>query len=287
MTWSIAGKTVLVTGANSGIGLAAAKALAGSDADVTITARNPERGASAIAEIEEATGRTVSMALLDLADRTSVEQCAEEVASRHASLDVLINNAGGIFGSRRETVDGWEMTLATNHLGPFLLTHRLTPLLASSPEARIVNVASSGHGYAKHGFDFDDPHFTNGYRMMRAYGQSKLANIHHAAELDRRFAGEGIHAYSMHPGLVSTSIGQGGDAWMADVLWRLTRRRQITPDEGADTIVWLATAPEPDPPGGYFELREEARSSRHARDTEQAVRVWDWSMDTLGLEATT
>ena len=274
----------MVTGANSGIGLATATELARQGAIVTITTRSPVKGDEAVHRIKQHAGADVASVLLDLSDRTSVETCAAGLLEAMPHIDVLINNAGAILGSRRVTSDGWELTLATNHLGPFLLTQLLMPGLEASGEARVINVASSGHGYAKEGFDFDDPHAHRGYRMMRSYGQSKLANILHASELDRRYGDRGIHAFSMHPGLVSTSIGRGGDAWLADLVWRITRRRQVTPEEGADTVVWLATDPDPEPRGGYFEQRSEARSSRHARDADQARRLWEWSMAELGIE---
>lgn len=284
MDWNIEGKRVLITGGSSGLGLATATELIGRGADVTITARSTGRGLPAVAAIEAATGHACSLQILDLADSESVEGCARAITAERERLDVLINNAGAIFGRRHESADGWELTLATNHLGPFLLTHRLLPLLEDAGSARIINVASSGHGYAKEGFDFDDPHLERRYRMMAAYGQSKLANILHAGELDRRHGDQGIQAYSLHPGLVSTHIGRGGDAWLADLAWRVTRRRQITPEEGADTIVWLATEADPEPRGGYFEKRTEARSTRHARDSDQAERLWHFSMEALGLE---
>ena len=274
----------MVTGANSGIGLATATALADLGADVTITTRSEQKGAATAEVIREATGADVAAVVLDLADRASVADAAGTIAESQRGVDVLINNAGAIFGSRRETAEGWELTLATNHLGPFLFTHLLTPSLLASPDARVINVASSGHGYAKEGFDFEDPHALRRYRMMAAYGQSKLANILHASELDRRYAERGLAAFSMHPGLVSTSIGRHGDAWLADVVWRVTRRRQVSPDEAADTIVWLTTEPQPQPRGGYFQDRAEARSTRHARDGAQASRLWDWSVATLGIE---
>lgn len=276
----------MVTGANSGIGLATATALAGHGANVTITARSEPKALAALDSIEAVTGVRAEFAILDLADTESIEECALALTGSVPELSVLVNNAGAIFGSRRETGNGWELTLATNHLGPFLLTHRLLPLMRASGQARVINVASSGHGYAKDGFRFADPHATARYRMMGAYGQSKLANILHAAELDRRYADDGIHAYSMHPGLVSTSIGRGGDAWLADLAWRVTKRRQIGPDDGADTAVWLATAEDPRPYGGYFEHREEARSTRHARDDAQARELWDWSASVVGIEST-
>ncbi len=284
VSWSIEERTVIVTGGNSGIGRATAGALSGAGAHVVITARDPERGTRAAAEIAAESGGRVDAMLLDLEDRESIRGFAEQVSDRATDLAVLINNAGGIFGRRELTRDGVERTFATNHLGPFLLTHLLTPLLASCAPSRVINVASSGHGYAREGIPFDDLTWERRYSMRGAYGVSKLANILHAREFDRRHRPEGVSGYSMHPGLVRTSIGRDGDSLVASVAWRITSWRQRSPAEGADTVAWLATADDdPEPHGGYFEDRTEARSTRHARDDQQAERLWRVSEELLGL----
>ena len=286
VSWSIRDRDVIITGGNSGIGLASAIALARQGAQVTITARDEERGAAARRRIEEATGGAVDVLPLDLTDRGSIEAFATAFTSSHDDLAVLLNNAGGIFGRRATTGDGIEMTFATNHLGPFLLTYRLLPALTASAPSRVINVASSGHGYAKEGINFADIGYEAGFRMMTVYGQSKLANILHARELERRYGEAGVHGYAMHPGLVRTSIGRDGDSRLAALAWRITSWRQLTPEEGADTAVWLATAPDlPEPRGGYFEARAEARSTRWARNDDQAAKLWELSEDMLGLGA--
>ena len=156
MTWTIEGRTVLITGGNSGIGLATATALAAEGAKVTITTRDPSKGESAGSIIEEKTGASVEVAALDLADLESIHRFAAEFTAIHDDLGVLINNAGAVIGSRQTTNDGFELTFGTNHLGPFLLTNLLTDLLIASAPSRIVNVGSSGHGYATDGIVFDD-----------------------------------------------------------------------------------------------------------------------------------
>lgn len=282
--WSIAGRNAVVTGANSGIGFAVAIALVRAGAPTTLAVRDMDAGRAAADRIHAATGEDVATEHLDLTDRDSIGAFVERYTAEHDDLGVLVNNAGGIFGSRRVTAEGFEMTLATNHLGPFLLTHGLTPLLCASAPARVINVASSGHGFAADGIRFDDIEFSSKYSMRGAYGQSKLANILHAREFDARYGKLGVHAFSMHPGLVTTDIGRGGDSRIASVVWRITRWRQRTPTEGADTAVWLATSPNlPHPPGGYFEDREEGRSTRWARDDEQARRLWEYSEELLGV----
>ena len=283
MSWSIEDRTVIVTGGNSGIGFATASALAGLGARVTITSRDPSAGSDAAARIREATGSVVSVERLDLVDRASVEQFAEGYLRDHAGPHVLINNAGGIFGRRSMTDEGFERTLATNHLGPFLLTALLLPGMVEAAPARIVNVASSGHGFADEGIPFDDLTWDAGYSMRGAYGASKLANILHARALDARYGHLGVRAYAMHPGLVRTRIGRDGDSILAALTWWATAWRQRTPEQGADTAVWLATTdPAPEPHGGYFEDRSEARSTRWARSDEQADRLWEVSCELVG-----
>lgn len=284
MRWSIEDRPVIVTGGNSGIGFATATALADAGARVTITARDPAAGTEAADRIRERTGATVEMGILDLVDRESIRSFARRFSDDHDDLALLVNNAGGVFGSRVLTEDGIERTFATNHLGPFLLTSLLLPTLVRSAPARIIDVASSGHGFADQGIPFDDLGFASGYSMRRAYGVSKLANILHARELDRRYGERGVRAYAMHPGLVRTRIGRDGDSWLASLAWWVTAWRQRSPEAGADTVVWLATTdPAPEPHGGYFEDRTEARSTRWARSDEQAERLWDVSERLLGL----
>jgi len=278
MTWTIKGRPVLVTGGNSGIGRSIATALATEGAQVTITVRDADKGTEAASSIKEATGADVEFMLLDLADLASVKRFAAAYTSAHNDLAVLVNNAGGIFGRKRTTADGFEMTMGTNHLGPFLLTKLLLPLLEQSAPSRVVNVASSGHAFAKDGIMFEDLMFDDRrYDIRTAYGQSKLANILHARELNRRYAGDGVTAYAVHPGVVSTGFGQG-DAILVSLGMRLFRRRFRTPDEGAETAVFVAIDESvTDNAGGYFEDNAPTRSSRHAKDDEQALRLWEVS----------
>lgn len=282
MDWSIEGRRVLITGGNAGIGRATAIALARAGARVTITTRSEESGREAVAAIGAESGREIDRVSLDLADLASVARAAAAYVSRNHRLDVLINNAGGMFGRRDVTVNGFERTWGVNYLGPFSLTRNLLDILQASAPARIVNVGSSAHGYAKEGIRFDDPEFADQrYRMMKAYGHSKLANILHARALELRYGDVGVHAFSMHPGLVRTSIGRG-DSLLVSAAVRLAGRRMRTPSEGADTVVWLATAPSlPHPLGGYFEDRAEARSTEAARNDELANHLWSMTEEIL------
>lgn len=279
MTWTLQDRTVLITGGNSGLGKATALALTERGARVVITARDTGKGDAAARDIEMATGRMVAVMHLDLADLSSVRSFAASFFSSHDDLAVLINNAGGVFGSRRETTDGFEMTIGTNHLGPFLLTNLLTDLLVRSAPSRIINIASVAHTYAKDGIRFDDFMWEDArYRQMRVYGHSKLANILHARELNNRLSDRGVTAYSVHPGLVRTSFGAGGDSFTVGLVVKLAQRRMVTPSVGATTSVFLAT----DPgvvveAGGYFVDSMLSKSTRHAQDDDQAARLWDLS----------
>jgi NAD(P)-dependent dehydrogenase (short-subunit alcohol dehydrogenase family) len=277
MTWNIKGRTVLVTGGNSGLGLATAVGLAQAGADVTITSRDQVKGDVAAGEIGQRSGSVVEVMCLDLADLASVKSFADEFMSRHDDLGVLVNNAGGVFGSRHETVDGFEMTIGTNHIGPFVLTNLLTDLLISSAPSRIINVGSSAHGYAKEGIAFDDLNWEQRrYNQKNAYGQSKLANILHARELNRRLSPQGVTAYAVHPGVVRTGFGTGGDSAIVGVGIRIIGRWLLTPDQGAETSIWAATNPYVvEHAGGYFADSAPAKSSRHARDDDQALRLWE------------
>jgi len=279
MTWTIEDRTVLITGGNSGIGLATAIGLANAGARVVITTRNHEKGEAARAQIADQTGVSVGVGNLDLSSLDSVRQFANDFTSSHDELAVLVNNAGAVIGSRKTTSDGFELTFGANHVGPFLLTNLLTDLLIASAPARIINVGSSGHGYAIDGIVFDDLMWDDRkYKQRDVYGHSKLANILHAREANSRLSGSGVTAYAVHPGLVSTSFGKGGDSFMIGLGIRVVGRWLRSPAEGADSIVWAATDPDiVEEAGSYFADREVARSTRHARDDDQARQLWDAS----------
>lgn len=284
VSWTIQDRSVIVTGGNSGIGRATATALASAGAQVTIMCRNAARGARAAAEISNEATSEVACITVDLADRSSIEDAAATYLSRGHGPSVLINNAGAVFGKRQVNDEGFELTLATNHLGPFLLTHLLMDAIVRSAPSRVINVASSGHGWAKRGIRYDDPNLAGRYRLQEAYGQSKLANILHARALADRFGVEGVSAYSVHPGLAQTDIGRGGESRLVSAAYRIGRWRLPSPDAAADTVVWLATTPiPPEPNGGYFEQRRLARSSRWAREPTGPDRLWDMSTELLRL----
>lgn len=285
MVWQIEGKRVIVTGANSGIGRATASRLAGRGADVTITVRDEVKGAAAAEDIRTATGATVSIEILDLADLESVRSFAERFADRHDRLDVLINNAGVMSGNRRETVDGFEWTFGVNHLGPFLLTNLLTDLLVESAPSRIINVSSDVHRRANDGLDIDNLQLKRRYSATNAYANSKLANILFTVELERRLADSGVTSRALHPGVVATSFGKGpeGPRWMGTLMTVLSPILR-TPDRGAATPVFLATAPDNELASGiYWSDEKPTDPAPAAVDPDAASELWDVSADLVGL----
>jgi NAD(P)-dependent dehydrogenase (short-subunit alcohol dehydrogenase family) len=277
------GKTVVVTGGNSGIGLETAVALGLMGARVVITAG---RGAAAVEHIAERIGSagTVELAVFDLADLSSVRAGAGEILQRCPRIDVLVNNAGLILSERTETVDGYEATFAINHLGPFLLTSLLLPRLVESAPARVVNVASTAHNQARHGMPFDDLQSTNGYAAMRVYGVSKLANILNTLELARRTAGQGVTANSLHPGTVRTGYGADGDVKGFLALGiKIAGPFFLSAQKGARTSVYLASSPDVAEVSGQYFVKCRPRAPRKwAQDPEAARRLWEISETLVG-----
>ena len=278
MVWNLTDRSVIVTGATSGIGKAAALRLASTGARLTITARNQDKGRLVAAELTDLTGSEVAILPIDFTDLASVRRAAQTYLDANNDLAVLINNAGAVVGKKSATIDGYETTIATNHLGPFLFTSLLTDLLISSAPSRVINTASVAHTYAKEGILFDDLGFDDRrYKFMEVYGHSKLANILHATELNARYGDAGITAVAIHPGVVRTGLGSGTSR-VVRLANMFGGRWMRTPDDGADTIVWLATEPTLDLSEGiYFEDRTVSKSTRHARDTDQARQLWEVS----------
>lgn len=281
----MAGKTVLITGGNAGIGRETAVALASLGAQVTITSRDAERGRVAADDIRARSGRDdVAVVPLDLACLASVRECADVFAAGHDHLDVLVNNAGLLLSTRRETVDGYEMTFQVNHLGHFLLTQQLRALLAAGAPSRVVNVASVAHQTARGGLDFDDLQSSRRYRPMAVYGKSKLANVLFARELGRRWDGDGVTANALHPGVVASRFGRDGDTGaLGRLVFPLLKPFALSPAQGAQTSVYLASAPELEGvTGGYWAKSAPASSSAAARDAAAAARLWDESVALVG-----
>jgi len=282
------GKTVVITGGNSGVGKATATALAGAGARTVITARSESRGREALADIRRSSGSDqVDLVVFDLADLASVRKGAAELLSRYEQIHVLVNNAGLVLSERTETADGFEATFGINHLGPFLLTRLLLDRLVASAPARVVNVASTAHRSARHGMDFDDLQSRRGYKGMQAYGRSKLANILFTDELARRLVGTGVTANCLHPGTVATGYARDGDAtgFLAFGV-KVIKPFILTPEQGARTSVYLASSPDvTDVTGWYFVKCRPRTPSAAARDEAAAARLWSISEE-LVAEAT-
>jgi retinol dehydrogenase-12/retinol dehydrogenase-13 len=266
----LTGRTCVVTGASAGIGLATARALARLGARVVMAVRNPEKGEKARRAIMGATGRDVEMVVVDLARRESIRAFARDLAARHAKLDVLVNNAGIWADRRRRSPDGIELTWATNVLGYFLVTELLLPRLRAAGKARVVNVASRLAGE----LDLADVQFERRPWSGRgAYAQSKQADRMLTWALARRTGGTGVTANALHPGFVATEIfGKGGGlVGLGASLYSKLRAR--SPDEGADTVVWLAASPDVEGRSGLFWADRQERRCRF-RDEAGEEALW-------------
>ena len=274
------GKVCVVTGATSGIGKAAATALAGLGATVVLVGRDRGRTEAAAAEIRSESAPPPRAEIADLASMEQVRGLAERLAGLER-IDVLINNAGLVLRERRITPDGCEHVFALNHLAPFLLTNLLVPKLTASAPARVVTVASDAHSAAR--LDLSDPNLERGWDSWRSYANSKLANILFTRELARRLDGTGVTANCAHPGVVRTGFGSE-----AKPLLRLgitiARPFMLSPERGADTIVYLASSPDvADQTGGYYVKRQRREPSAVARDDAAARKLWEISEQMTGL----
>jgi NAD(P)-dependent dehydrogenase (short-subunit alcohol dehydrogenase family) len=278
------GRTVLITGGNTGLGKETAVALAREGAQVVVTSRDAHKGEAARADIRQRSGNDVTVMELDLARLASVREFASRFADTHESLDVLINNAGLMLGDRRETVDGYEMTFQVNHLGPFLLTNLLRGQLVAGDAARVVNVASAAHASARRGLDFDDLQATKRYRSYGVYARSKLANLLFTRELARRWDDTGITANALHPGFVASDLGRDGDVkGFANLAYPVLRLFALSPEQGARTQVYVASAPElAGVTGGYWAKSAPATPSAAAQDDAAATRLWEVSEALVG-----
>jgi NAD(P)-dependent dehydrogenase (short-subunit alcohol dehydrogenase family) len=279
------GKVCVVTGANSGIGLETARALARMGATVLMAARDRARGEAALEKIRRSTGSDkIELLELDLASFASVRAAAGEVLARHARLDVLVNNAGLILSKRTETKDGIEATFGINHLGHFLFTNLLLERLQKSAPARILNVSSEAHRRAP-GLDWEDLDARRGYDGFLAYARSKLANILFTLELARRLDGTRVTANALHPGVVRTRFARDGDAsGLVAIFFRLAAPFLLSPVKGARTSIYLASAPEVESVSGrYFVRCREVAPSPAARDAEAARKLWEISERLAGL----
>ena len=274
------GKVCVVTGATSGIGKAAATALARLGAQVVLVGRDRGRAEATAAQIGSVATQPPMVDVADLGAMDQVRALAERLAALER-IDVLINNAGLVLGERRGTPDGFEHVFAVNHLAPFLLTNLLLPRLTASAPARVITVTSDAHSAAR--LDLDDPNLEHGWDSWRSYANSKLANILFTRELARRLQGTGVTANCAHPGVVRTGFGREARPLLRLGV-TLARPFLLSPERGADTIVYLASSPEvADETGGYYVRRERREPSAAARDDAAARELWQISEELTGL----
>jgi NAD(P)-dependent dehydrogenase (short-subunit alcohol dehydrogenase family) len=294
----LSGRTAVVTGASGGLGLETARSLASHGATVVIAARDRAKCDAAAASIQEQVpGAEVDVVLVDLSSLGSVRAAAAEVAQRHPRVDLLVDNAGVMACPLARTADGFEMQFGTNHLGHFLFTVLLADQLVAAAPSRVVVLSSAGHRQG--GIRWDDPNYAreDEYFNWDAYGQAKTANALFALELDRRLAPRGVHAFSVHPGVIMTDLAR--HMTKDDFDWMASRApsggdfRFKSVEQGAATSVWAATAPELDAHGGaYLEDCSVAEPTEDpdapsgvrpwARDPEAAARLWALSEELVG-----
>ncbi len=276
------GKTVVITGATSGIGKIAAEKLAGMGARMVLVARDKTRGEAALARLREiAPGVNHAIHYADLSRVAEMKRVAAEIAEAEPRIDVLINNAGALFAARQITEDGLELTIATNHMAYFVLTYGLRERLRVSAPSRIVNVASDAHKGEK--LDFGDLQSAKNYRGLHVYGRSKLCNILYTRELARKLAGTGVTANSLHPGFVATRFGDQSGGMLSFAV-RAAKTFAISPEKGAETIVYLASSSEAAGSNGlYFYKCKPATPTKEAQDDDSARRLWQESEKIAGI----
>ncbi len=273
----------MITGATAGIGRAAATVLAGQGYELVLTGRNPEKVSSTVKDIRDSTGSdAVNGLVADFSDLGQVRQLAEQFQEKFPRLDILVNNAGAYFNKRQRTSYGVEKTFLVNHLASFLLTNLLLDSLYRSASARIINVSSNAHEHAK--LDLNDLNFEHFYFGFWAYGRSKLANILFTHELARRLKGTHVTANALHPGRVGTDIFKTDFSILGGPFKWIMERISLTPEQGADNTVHLATSPDVAGINGkYFVKREAVLSSSSSYDEDLARRLWEKSEEVTGL----
>jgi NAD(P)-dependent dehydrogenase (short-subunit alcohol dehydrogenase family) len=277
------GKVCLVTGATSGIGLATVGELARRGARILLVARNEQKCARVLRGLKDETGnQDIECLLANLSRKAEIERLAAQVHQAVPKLDVLVNDAGAVYMRRRLNADGIERTFALNHLAYFHLTLRLLDLLRSADQGRVINLTSAMHATAV--LDFDNLQLEHGYGGLKAYRQSKLANLLFTYELARRLAGTPITVNAVHPGFVATNIGANNTS-LYQLVKPILRLIAKSPAEGAETVIYLATSPEVEEiSGSYFIDCEQVKSSPASYDEEAARRLWDRSLDLTGLK---
>jgi NAD(P)-dependent dehydrogenase (short-subunit alcohol dehydrogenase family) len=277
------GKTVVITGGTSGIGEVAAIALAQMGARIVLVARDKARGDATLARLRDSgPGVAHSVYFADLLRLAEMERVAAQIAAHESRIDVLINNAGALFATRRLTEDGLECTFALNHMAYFVVAEGLRERLTASAPARIINTASAAHQGST--LDFDDLQSAKRFGAIKAYGRSKLCNILFTRELARRLHGTGVTANCLHPGFVATRFGDQSGALMSRVVW-LAKFFAISPAKGAQTIIYLASSPDvARTTGQYFYEAVPTIPAPPAQDDQSALLLWLRSAALAGMK---
>ena len=271
-------KFVLLTGATSGIGRSAAKKLAPTGATLTLVGRDQAMLDQTVAELRKSSGNDrISGLRADLSSVTETRALAETYKAKHGQLHLLLNNAGAVFTNRSETAEGLERTIALNHMAYFELTGGLLDVMRASAPARIVNVASQLHETGK--MHFDDLGLSHNFAPLKAYAQSKLANVMFTFELADRLKDDEITVNALHPGVVASNFGRSNPGIVgrvtAGVLWTMQNIFGVSADKGSDTLVYLATAQEvAGETGKYWYKRKVTKVSKDAQDRDQWARLW-------------
>ena len=279
----ITNKHIVITGATAGIGRSSALELAQAGADLTLLSRNPDKAKAVAEDIVAAGGSEPTLIPMDMASLASVREAAEATLALGKAIDILLNNAGVVNTERRETVDGFEETLAVNHFAPFLLTGLLLPAIQQANSARIVNVASEAHMFVK-SMGFEDLQAEQDFKTFREYGRSKLANILFTRSLALRLEGQDITVNCLHPGAVATSLGSQNEGLLAKLLPLLLKPFFRSPDRGAETSLYLCQSEAvADISGAYFANCKQKRPKPWARDDEAAQRLWEISESCTGF----
>jgi len=278
------GKTVVITGGSSGIGEIAAELLAQMGARIVLIARDKSRGEATLARLRKrATGLAHTVHYADLARIPEMKRVAAQIAESEPRIDVLINNAGAMFGSRQLTGDGLEYTFALNHMAYFVVTEGLRERLQASAPARVINTSSGAHRGAR--LDFDDLQLVKDFSAMKAYSRSKLCNIPFTRELARRLHGTGVTANCLHPGFVATRFGDQSGGLISRFIG-LAKLFAISPEKGAETLVYLASSPDvAETTGAYFYKCRPITPSQAALDDRAAMLLWEHSEALAGYKA--
>ena len=284
MKENLQGKVCLITGATNGIGEEAAKQIALMGAEIVFIARSPAKAEELKQSLKSLTGRESTSIIADLSSQEEVKRAASEFLSMNKPLNILLNNAGIMNTSRKETVDGLEEVFSVNHLAYYSFTLMLMNKLIESSPSRVVNVASGSHMFVKD-MNFDDLQSEKEYKTMQVYGRSKLANILFTRELAERLKGKGVTVNCLHPGFVNTGIGSNNSPTMGRILMTLARPFSRKTDKGAETSIYLCVSPEVEnETGEYFYDCKKEKISAAASDKENATKLWEVSSKLTGID---